>query len=242
MVFDQPPMTMMLVPASDGYPPGCQLPTWSAREGSSTITSAGEPSTYGDDDEVVYSDMQMEDHRASDGDYADSEEEDPRDRSPPYLLRPVSRLSDPGRDSRTVRNHSDALHNSPSWPAGQQTQHPQPHHHHARRPSTSSNGTSGYIDYDARDNSDHRFLVERLQREVQALRQQSADAVSVSVKMSDQLAEAHAEASRVRAALRSMENRYEESERRRKEAERIADQQLRLRQMTESSPQDRRRH
>jgi hypothetical protein len=59
--------------------------------------------------------------------------------------------------------------------------------------------------------------------------------------MSDQLAEAHAEASRVRAALRSLENRYEESEKRRKEAERIADQQQRLRQIAETSLQDRRR-
>ena len=84
-------------------------------------------------------------------------------------------------------------------------------------------------------------MIERLQREVQDLRQQSADAVSVSVKMSDQLAEAHAEASRVRAALRSMENKYEESERRRKEAEHIADQQQRLRQIAEASSQDRRR-
>lgn len=242
MVFDQPPMTMMLVPAADGYPPGCQLPTWSAREGSSTKTSAGEPSAYGDDDEVVYSDVPMEDHRVSDGDYADSEEEDPRDRSPPYLLRPVSCLSDSGRDSRTVRNHNEHPHNPPSRPAGQQTQQPQPHHHHPRRPSISSNGTSGYIDYDARDNSDHRSLIEKLQREVQALRQQSADAVSVSVKMSDQLAQAHAEASRVRAALRNVENKYEESERRRKEAEHIADQQQRLRQIAEASLQDRRRH
>jgi len=101
---------------------------------------------------------------------------------------------------------------------------------------------SGYVDYDIRDTSDHRSVIERLQREVQSLRQQSADAVSVSVKMSDQLAEAHAEASRVRAAFRSMENKYEESERRRKEAERIADQQQRLRQIAEASLLDRRRH
>ena len=243
MVFDQPPMTMMLVPATDGYPPGCQLPAWSAREGSSTKTSAGEPSAYGDDEELVYSDIPMEDHRASDGDYADSEEEDPRDRSPPYLLRPVSSLSNSGRDSRTARSHNEPPHNSPSRPAGQQMQQLQAHHHHTRRLSTSSNGTSGYIDYNARDGSDHRSAIERLKREVQALRQQSADAVSVSVKMSDQLADAHAEATRVRAALRSMENKYEESERRRKEAERIAaDHQQRLRQMAEVSLLERRRH
>jgi len=242
MVFDQPPMTMLLVPAADGYPPGCQLPTWSAREGSSTKTSAGEPSTYGDDDEVMYSDVPLEDHRVSDGDYDDSEEEDPRDRQPPYLLRPVSRSSNPGRDPRTPRNQNAPSHNSPPRAAGHQMQHPQPHHHHIRRPSSSSNGASGYADYDIRDSPDHRSVIERLQREVQSLRKQSADAVSVSVKMSDQLAEAHAEASRVRAAFRNMENKYEESERRRKEAERIADQQQRLRQITEASLQDRRRH
>ena len=240
MVFDQPPMTMMLVPTTDGCPPGCQLPTWSARESSSSAkTSSGEPSTYGDDDEVVYSDMPIEDHRVSDGDYADSEEEDPRDRSHPYLLRPVSSPSIPGRDSRTSRNQNSPSYNSPPRPTGQQTQS---QHHHIRRPSASSNGTSGYTDFDVRDNSDYRSVVEKLQREIQDLRQQSADAVSVSVKMSDQLAEAHAEASRVRAALRNMENKYEESERRRRDAERIADQQQRLRQIAEASLQDRRRH
>ena len=242
MVFDQPPMAMMLVPATDGYPPGCQLPTWSAREGSSTKTSAGEPSTCGDDDEVVYSDVPIEDHQLSDGDYDDSEEEDPRGRQPPYLLRPVSSSSDPGRDSRMSRSQNVPSHNSPLRPAGQQAQQPLPRHHHIRRPSLSSNGPNGYVDYDIRDHSDHRSAFERLQREVQSLRQQSADAVSVSVKMSDQLAEAHAEASRVRAALRSMENKYEESERRRKEAERVADQQQRLRQIAEASLQDRRWH
>jgi hypothetical protein len=242
MVFDQPPMTMMLVPATDGYPPGCQLPTWSTREGSSTKTSAGEPSNYGDDDEVLYSDVPVDDHRISDGDYDDNDEEDPRDRQSPYLLRPVSSSSNPGRDSRTPRSQNPPSHNSPPRQAGQQMQQPQPHHHHIRRPSLSSNGTGGYVDYDMRDNSDHRTVIERLQREVLALRQQSADAVSVSVKMSDQLAEAHAEASRARAALRNMENKYEESERRRKEAERIADQQQRLHQITEASLPDRRRH
>ena len=243
MVFDQPPMTMMLVPAADGYPPGCQLPTWSAREGSSTKTSAGEPSICGgDDDEVVYSDVAIEDHQVSDGDYDDSEEEDLRGRQSPYLLRPVSSPSNPGRDSRALRNQNIPSHNSPPRLAGQQMQQPPPRHLHIRRHSLSSNGTSGYVDYDIRDHSDHRSAIERLQREVQSLRQQSADAVSVSVKMSDQLAEAHAEASRVRAALRSMENKYEESERRRKEAERIVDQQQRLRQIAEVSLQDRRRH
>ena len=243
MVFDQPPMTTMLVPATDGYPPGCQLPTWSAREGSSSKTSTGEPSNYGDDDEVVYSDVPVDDHRMSDGDYDDNEEEESRERQSPYLLRPVSSPSNPGRDSRAPRSQNVPSHNPPR-PAGQQTQQPQPHHRHIRRPSLSSTGTSGYVDYDIRDSSDHRTVIERLQREVLALRQQSADAVSVSVKMSDQLAEAHAEASRARAALRNMENKYEESERRRKEAERIADQQQRLHQIAEASLQDRdrRRH
>ena len=241
MVFDQPPMTMMLVPATDGYPPGCQLPTWSAREGSSTKTSAGESSICGGDDEV-YSDVPIEDHRLSDDYYDDSEEEDPRDGQPPYLLRPVSRSSNPGRDSRASRNQHVPSHNSPPRPTGQQAQQSSPRHHHIRRPSLSSNGASGCVDYDTQDHSDHRSVIAWLQREVQSLRQQSADAVSVSVKMSDQLAEAHAEASRVRAALWSMENKYEESERRRKEAERIADQQHRLRQIAEASLQDRRRH
>ncbi|KAH7910436.1 hypothetical protein BJ138DRAFT_1087628 [Hygrophoropsis aurantiaca] len=78
-------------------------------------------------------------------------------------------------------------------------------------------------------------LVDCLQMEISGLRRQSADAVSVSLRISDQLAEAQAEAARAKAALRTMETMLEEEERKRREAERIADEETRLRRATEDS-------
>jgi len=58
--------------------------------------------------------------------------------------------------------------------------------------------------------------------------------------MSDQLAEAHMEATRARAALRALETKYEEAEKRRKDVERSAEQQSRLLHAAEASLHERR--
>ncbi|KAG1845465.1 hypothetical protein DFJ58DRAFT_800730 [Suillus subalutaceus] len=78
-------------------------------------------------------------------------------------------------------------------------------------------------------------LVDRLQIEMAGLRRQSADAISVSVKISDQLAEAQAEAARAKTALRTVEAMLEGEVIKRREAEYLADQEAKLRRAAEDT-------
>lgn len=81
-------------------------------------------------------------------------------------------------------------------------------------------------------------LIERLQIEVAGLRRQSADAVSLSIRLTDQLAQAQAEASRSKATLRTVEAMLEEESRKRREAERDADEEADLRRSLEEQLKD----
>lgn len=78
-------------------------------------------------------------------------------------------------------------------------------------------------------------LVDRLQIEMAGLRRQSADAISVSVKISDRLAEAQAEAARAKTALRTVEAMLEAEVIKRREAEYLADQEAKLRRAAEDT-------
>jgi hypothetical protein len=78
-------------------------------------------------------------------------------------------------------------------------------------------------------------LVDRLQIEMAGLRRQSADAMSISVKISDQLAEAQAEAARAKTALRTVEAMLEEEVVKRREAEYLADREANLRRAAEDT-------
>lgn len=78
-------------------------------------------------------------------------------------------------------------------------------------------------------------LVDRLQIEMAGLRRQSADAMSISVKISDQLAEAQAEAARAKTALRTVEAMLEEEVVKRREAEYLADREAKLRRAAEDT-------
>jgi hypothetical protein len=144
--------------------------------------------------------------RMSDDDY-ESEEEEEQQRSK-YLLRPV---------------HNDA--------SFRQYQQQQSLHEHLY-PTRSFEANTVAL---RTNRHDEDRMIERLRLEVEGLRQQSADAVSVSVKMSDQLAEAHAEASRTRAALRDLEAKYEEAQKRREEAEKVAEKEAKLRLAAEET-------
>lgn len=81
-------------------------------------------------------------------------------------------------------------------------------------------------------------MVESLQAEVESLRRQSADAVSLSLRLSDQVAEAQAEASRMRATLRTVEGLLENETKKRREAERTADDEEKRRKKAEAALQD----
>lgn len=78
-------------------------------------------------------------------------------------------------------------------------------------------------------------VVDRMQIEMAGLRRQAADAISVSLRVSDQLAEAQAEAARAKAALRATESLLEEEGRKRREAERVASEESRLRRAAETT-------
>ncbi|KAL4069835.1 hypothetical protein V8B97DRAFT_638388 [Scleroderma yunnanense] len=116
-----------------------------------------------------------------------------------------------------------------------------PNHH----PVTSSLGVFGVCEGPSRvyspDRSRHAYadvdesLIDRLQIEIASLRRQSADAISVSMRISDQLAEAHAEAARARAALKVTESMLEEEGKKRREAERVAQEEERLRKAAEET-------
>ncbi|KAI6031421.1 hypothetical protein BKA83DRAFT_6278 [Pisolithus microcarpus] len=102
-----------------------------------------------------------------------------------------------------------------------------PNHH----PSNSSLGVFGVREGPSRVYTVNVFatvnegLIDRLQIENAGLRRQSADC--------DQLAEAHAEAARAKAALRVAESMLEEEGRKRREAERVAQEEARLRRVAE---------
>lgn len=217
MIFDQAPISLSMLPAGDGCPPSGQLPTWSTREGSSG--KSGEGDSNFDDDEGMMGYNEIVDTLSGE----DYESEEDQGQVSQYVLRQI-----PHPPAR-VRNHAH--------PPPQQTHHQQTHQHYVhptRAPEINvTSSRSNYGGHDAHDNPDR--LIERLRNEVEGLRQQSADAVSTSVKMADQLAEAHAEATRVRAALRTLETKYDEAEKRRKEAERAADQQSRMRHAAEET-------
>ncbi|KIJ66199.1 hypothetical protein HYDPIDRAFT_26570 [Hydnomerulius pinastri MD-312] len=116
-----------------------------------------------------------------------------------------------------------------------------PNHH----PSSSALGVFGVHEVPSRMYSPERGrrvystvdegLVDRMQIEMAGLRRQSADAVSVSLRISDQLAEAQAEAARAKATLRATESMLEEEGRKRREAERTADEEIRLRRLAEET-------
>ncbi|KAF8560119.1 hypothetical protein OG21DRAFT_1479957 [Imleria badia] len=78
-------------------------------------------------------------------------------------------------------------------------------------------------------------VIDRMQIEMAGLRRQAADAISVSLRISDQLAEVQAEAARAKAALRATESLLEEEGRKRREAERIASEERRLRRVAEET-------
>jgi hypothetical protein len=78
-------------------------------------------------------------------------------------------------------------------------------------------------------------LIERMQMEIGSLRRQSAEAVSVSLRLSEQLAQAQADASRTRSLLRETETLLEHERRRRREAERTMDDELARRRNAEDA-------
>ncbi|KAJ7897142.1 hypothetical protein B0H14DRAFT_2677058 [Mycena olivaceomarginata] len=85
------------------------------------------------------------------------------------------------------------------------------------------------------DSAHSEDIVERLQMEMANLRRQSADAISISMRLSDQLARAQAEVSDTQAALESLESKLREETNKRMQAERTAEDAVRLRRAAEEA-------
>lgn len=79
------------------------------------------------------------------------------------------------------------------------------------------------------------IYLDRMQSELASLRRQSSEAVSVSLRLSEQLAQAQADASRTRADLRTVEIMLEEEGRQRRKAERALDDEVRRRHTAEEA-------
>jgi hypothetical protein len=79
------------------------------------------------------------------------------------------------------------------------------------------------------DGSDH--VIESLQAEIESLRRQSAEAATLSLRLSEQLVQAQAESSRTRATLRTIEDETK----RRRGAELLADSEEKRRRKVEET-------
>jgi hypothetical protein len=78
--------------------------------------------------------------------------------------------------------------------------------------------------------------------EMAHLRRQSAEAISVSIHLADQLAHAQEEASETRSALEVMESKLREETNKRRQAEREADDAVRSRRAAEEALKSMRFH
>ncbi|KAJ7246250.1 hypothetical protein B0H12DRAFT_1053838 [Mycena haematopus] len=92
------------------------------------------------------------------------------------------------------------------------------------------------------DSAHAEDMIERLQMEMANLRRQSADAISMSMQLSDQLARAQAAVSETQSALESLEMKLREETNKRMQAERTAEDALRLRRAAEEALKSMRFH
>lgn len=77
--------------------------------------------------------------------------------------------------------------------------------------------------------------IERLKMEMSGLRRQSQDAVTASLRLSDELQASREEAGRAKAALKVAENMREEEVRRRIQAEKTLEEEVRRRRIAEDT-------
>ncbi|RDX51910.1 hypothetical protein OH76DRAFT_1400811 [Lentinus brumalis] len=110
----------------------------------------------------------------------------------------------------------------------------------SHRSYSGSQGQSGrpalhgaFSSYAAGDHADS--TIERLKKEMAGLRRQSQDAVTASLRLSDQLTAAEEEATRAKAALKVAESMLEDEARRRLQAEKTAEEEVRRRRAAEDA-------
>ncbi|KAF5388494.1 hypothetical protein D9757_004720 [Collybiopsis confluens] len=84
------------------------------------------------------------------------------------------------------------------------------------------------------DESSNR-IIEKLKFESAELQRQASDAVQLTIRLSDELAQAHAEASKAKSALRSVEALLEQETEKRVEAEKMVQDEIKLRREAEEA-------
>ena len=176
---------------------------------SRSFNSAPAVNYYEDDDDDDDDEMDWEDEhdvpQYTDDDYSSSEDT-------PYQYDPRSR-------GRGGHGHTGGRHRTY---AGSQAQ-----------PGRSLHGA--FAGYSAPDQPEQNATVERLKLEMAGLRRQSQDAVSASLRLSDELAVVQKEAAQAQAALKASENRLQEETHRRMQAEQSAEEEARRRRAAEDA-------
>ncbi|KAJ6483884.1 hypothetical protein DFH09DRAFT_1054687 [Mycena vulgaris] len=85
-------------------------------------------------------------------------------------------------------------------------------------------------------------IIERLQMEMAHLRRQSADAITLSIRLTDQLARAQSDTSKVQSALEAMEIKLRDETNKRRQAEREVSEAVRSKHAAEDALQSMRFH
>ncbi|THH31958.1 hypothetical protein EUX98_g2213 [Antrodiella citrinella] len=193
-----------------------------------------------------YDDVDEDDLTLDDGQGGTEDDYESEDSSPyqyDHHLPPPP--SPPSHSSHHASHPHHAAH--PSYPTHPEhmpprTSYPQSYHpsRYQPYPRASPGGLHGAFSSPSYPSSSGSGLSEsvetkldRMQKEIDALKRQSTDAHTMSMRMSDQLADAQAEASRSKASLRVVESRLEDERRRRKEAEMMADDESKIRRSVE---------
>lgn len=165
---------------------------------------------YEDDDEDMQWDGSAEGVQMSDDDYESSEDL-------PYQYDPRAHSGGRGAGYPSSNNGYPPSHSS--------------HSSQAPGKSVLHGAFSGY----SGNGENAQATIERMKMEMAGLRRQSNDAVSASLRLSDQLSATNEDAARARAALKVAETMLEEEARRRIQAEKAVEEETRRRRAAEDT-------
>ena len=102
-----------------------------------------------------------------------------------------------------------------------------------RRTPSPSRGTLRHLQDDPVSDAFPENIIDHLKVQMGKLRRQTSESRSEAARMTQQLLESQAETARARSALSAIEERLEVEIRKRKEAERVADEETRMRKLVE---------
>ncbi|KAJ7492356.1 hypothetical protein FB451DRAFT_529692 [Mycena latifolia] len=198
-------------------------------------TMSIEPSVQVDDDEevdmLIYEDDpvdELEGHTSEQEDECESEDKP---------LHPFERRQSltglTPYDSSGGCHISPEIHLTPDPPLPPLTFNP--HMSPTGNPHLSPIGMSPKSPHISSDPPKTDDIIERLQMEMATLRRQSAEAVTLSMRLTDQLTRAQSDTSKAQSALEALEIKLRDETNKRRQAEREADEAVRLRHVAEEA-------